>query len=151
MTKINFDNKKISIFDDDRSYLYNDTEELSIFFISLMEVPFDVLRMYPEQQTVKPFTKRRSQKTEGNLDPRLFEKYKNKFLPIEAATKEIKETFDFYIKRIDVKTTDKVDSLKELISNLEESIWCVEVLREKITILEAALRAALLCLPEEKE
>ena len=117
----------------------------------IMEYPFSVLRYYPEQHTIKPWTKRKSEKTIGNQDPRLFEKYKNKFLPIEAATKEIKETFDFYIKRIDAKTTDKVDSLKELISNLEESICCVEVLREKITILEAALRAALLCLPEEKE
>ena len=116
-----------------------------------MATPFEALRMYPEQHTIKPWTKRKSEKTIGNQDPRLFEKYKNKFLPIEAATKEIKETFEFYIRRIDAKTTDKVDSLKELISNLEESICCVEVLREKITILEAALRAALLCLPEEKE
>ena len=116
-----------------------------------MEIPFDVLRMYPEQQTVKPFTKRRSQKTEGNLDPRLFEKYKNKFLSIEAAIKEIKDTFGYYIERIDEKMNIKVDSLNELTENLKDSIFCAEVLREKATILESALRAAILCLPDEKE
>ena len=114
-------------------------------------VPFDVLRMYPEQNTVKPFTKRRSQKKEDNLDPRLFEKYKNKFLPIEAATKEIKDTFGYYIERIDEKMNIKVNSLNELTDNLKDSIFCAEVLREKATILETALRAAILCLPDEKE
>ena len=116
-----------------------------------MATPFEALRQYPEQQTVKPWTKRKTQRVHLNEDPRLYEKYKNKFLTIQAATKEIKDTFDFYIKRIDEKTTNEIAVLTDLISNLEEAIWCVEVLREKITILEAALRAALLCLPDEKE
>ena len=116
-----------------------------------MESPFDVLRMYPEQNTVKPFTKRSSKKTPGNLDPRLFEKYKNKFFPSEAATKEIKDTFGFYIERIDEKMNIRVNSLNELIDNLKDSIFCAEVLREKATILESALKAAILCLPDEKE
>ena len=116
-----------------------------------MEYPFSVLRYYPEQHTIKPWTKRKSEKIIGNQDPRLFEKYKNKFLPIVAAIKEIKETFGFYTNRVDVKVKEKVDSLEELTSNLEESIWYTEILREKITILESALRAAILCLPEEKE
>ena len=114
-------------------------------------VPFGVLYMYPEQQTVKPFTKRRSQKTPDNNDNRLFEKYRNKFLPIEAATKEIKDTFGYYIERIDEKMNIKVNSLNELIHNLEDAIFCAEVIREKATVLEAALRAAILCLPDEKE
>ena len=121
------------------------------YHFSNMEYPFSVLRYYPEQQSIKPWTKRKSEKTIGNQDPRLFEKYKNKFLPIQAATKEIKDTFNFYIRRIETTTTNEIDSLKELITNLEDSICCVEVLREKITILESALRAAILCLPEEKE
>ena len=116
-----------------------------------MELPFNVLRQYPEQQTVKPWTKRRSQKTPDNLDPRLFEKYKNKFLPIRAGITELKDTFGYYIERIDEKMLDKVDNLNELIHNLEDAIFCAEVLREKTTILETALRAAILCLPEEKE
>ena len=116
-----------------------------------MEIPFDVLRQYPEENTVKPWTKRKSQKTIGNQDPRLFEKYKNKFLPIQAAIKEIQDVFGFYINRIDVKVGKNTNSLNELTGNLEEAIWCAEVLREKTTILESALRAALLCLPDEKE
>ena len=116
-----------------------------------MEIPFEILRQYPEENTVKPWTKRKSKKVIGNQDPRLFEKYKNKFLPIQAAIKEIKETLGFYTNRVDVKMKENVDSLNELTGNLEEAIWYAEVLREKTTILESALRAALLCLPDEKE
>ena len=124
------------------------TKNISLY---RMDIPFEVLRQYPEQITVKPWNKRKTTKVVGNQDPRLFEKYKNRFLPIQAATKEIEETFNFYIRKINEKTTDNIESLNDLTNNLEESIWCVEVLREKITVLEAALRSALLCLPDERE